>query len=124
MGKPLEELIPELIAALNKNTAALAAGKTTTGTGSAGTPASSTAAATKPKKTADEVKAIAMEVKDKVGETEAQALIKTHGGGKLAELLKKPAAFDKFVAAAEKAIAAAETAEEPEADAEDPDSGL
>lgn len=124
----LEELIIDLTKSVRENTAALKAGKPASGAASSGTAAStgiaSTAAAAKSKYTVDQIKALAVEVRDKVGEDAAVKLIKTHGGGKLAELANKKAAWDKFGAAAEKMIADATTAEEPAEEPAEEDSGL
>lgn len=111
----LEAKIESLIEALNANTAALKGAKPgSTGTGDTaskgGKGGKSAPAEEKPKHNAEQVKAAAVKVKDKLGTSAAKDLIKEVG--KADELMKiKPENYDAFVAAAEKALAGADEEE-------------
>lgn len=78
-------------------------------------------AGAKPKKTADDVKAAIVLVKDTIGEDDARAIIQKHAGAgkKLADLVAMPAKFDAVCADCAAALAAAESGEEAEEETED-----
>jgi hypothetical protein len=116
MAATIEELLSALTKAVQENTKAILGGKPA-GTSNTGTPANSSgsigkADTGKSKYTIDQVKAIAVKLRDEVSEDAAKATIKKHGGGNLAELANKKGVWDKFVADAEKQIADATTSEE------------
>lgn len=112
----LEEQITALTTALKANTAAVLASKGGSAAGSSGTPGTSTGSTTtaagKSKYTIDQVKAMAVKLRDEVSEDAAKKTIKKHGGGNLAELGNKKGVWDKFVADAEKQIADATNTED------------
>ena len=117
----LENAMTELTAALNRNSALLEAAQGTNATktetaAASGTKAATTKAAAAPKITADEVKAKAVEVKEKLGQPAAKKIIKEAGlADSLAAMDKKN--YAAFMAAADAALAgdgAEEAAEEDE----------
>lgn len=104
----LEEKIVALTEAVKANTAALGGKAAPAASGDAPKAKPGPKPKAKPTKTADEVKAIIVRVKNEVGSTEAQELIATvvgTEGAKLAELMTKPELFDAAYAAAEEALA-------------------
>lgn len=108
----LEALLTRLADSLDANTAALTGksagaatgkGKTDEGTTTTRRRSSKTDEdAPKSKYTADDVKAAAVKVKEKLGTTTAKEIIAEHGAEELAKL--KPAVFDDFVEACQKAL--------------------
>lgn len=115
----LEEKLDSNTAALDRLTAALQ-GKATSAVAGvvAGTKVPPKAAVpAKPKKTTEEVMAMAVQVKNTISQDAAKFLIAKHGAAALKEL--KPAAYDAFYADCEVAIeAGAVEGMEPEAEAD------
>lgn len=127
----LEERIDALTAATNRladlmeaNGGGGSTGTTAPKTTAAAAPKTTTKkpAASKPTKTAEDVKAAVVSVKDTISPDDARAIIEAHAGAgkKLADLITMPAKFDAVCQACADALAAAaENPEEEEAAEED-----
>lgn len=111
----LEDKIDALIASLDKNTAAILGGKAPAGA-PAGKGAGAKAPPAAPKHTSDEVRARAVEVKEKMGQPAAKKAIQETGATDLKELLTKPELYDGFMAATDGIL--------PPAPPPEPDEGL
>lgn len=115
----IETLLEENTTAANRLADLLEKQGGATGGKPAGKPAASGKPAGKPKTTFDEVKAAVIDVKDRIDEPSAKAILEKHAGkgAKLAAIANKPETWDKIMAACEAAVAALD--DEPPAEEDD-----
>lgn len=114
----IEQLLEENTAAATRLADLLEKGDKPAGKPAAGKPA----AGAKPKATFEDVKTAVIEVKDRIDEPTAKAILEKHGGkgSKLAAVANKPEIWAKILASCSAAIAALDDAgDEPAGDEDD-----